>query len=46
MRAGLVSPSRSGDAFYTGERERLVDYRGELAPFGDSPDAAFQLYRQ
>jgi 4-amino-4-deoxy-L-arabinose transferase-like glycosyltransferase len=26
--------------FYTGERERLVDYRGELAPFGDSPDAA------
>lgn len=25
--------------FYTGMRERLVDYRGELAPFGDSPDA-------
>ncbi|HXR25926.1 MAG TPA: phospholipid carrier-dependent glycosyltransferase [Candidatus Binataceae bacterium] len=26
--------------FYTGEQEKLVGYRGELAPFGDSPDAA------
>jgi len=26
--------------FYTGKQERLVGYRGELAPFGDSPDAA------
>src|ERR1700683_28910 len=26
--------------FYTGFREALVSYRGELAPFGDSPDAA------
>ena len=26
--------------FYTETRERLVDYRGELAPFGDSRDAA------
>lgn len=26
--------------FYTGYREALVSYRGELAPFGDSPDAA------
>ncbi len=25
--------------FYTGYREALVDYRGELAPFGLSPDA-------
>jgi 4-amino-4-deoxy-L-arabinose transferase-like glycosyltransferase len=25
--------------FYTGHREVLVGYRGELAPFGDSPDA-------
>jgi Aminoarabinose transferase C-terminal domain len=25
--------------FYTREREKLVAYRGELAPFGDSPDA-------
>ena len=25
--------------FYTGTREALVDYRGELAPFGFSPDA-------
>jgi 4-amino-4-deoxy-L-arabinose transferase-like glycosyltransferase len=25
--------------FYTGAREALVAYRGELAPFGDSPDA-------
>jgi 4-amino-4-deoxy-L-arabinose transferase-like glycosyltransferase len=25
--------------FYTGYREALVDYRGELAPFGRSPDA-------
>jgi len=25
--------------FYTGHREALVDYRGELAPFGRSPDA-------
>jgi 4-amino-4-deoxy-L-arabinose transferase-like glycosyltransferase len=25
--------------FYTGNREILVGYRGELAPFGDSPDA-------
>jgi 4-amino-4-deoxy-L-arabinose transferase-like glycosyltransferase len=25
--------------FYTGHREILVGYRGELAPFGDSPDA-------
>jgi 4-amino-4-deoxy-L-arabinose transferase-like glycosyltransferase len=25
--------------FYTGYREILVGYRGELAPFGDSPDA-------
>ncbi len=25
--------------FYTGRREALVDYRGELAPFGDSADA-------
>jgi 4-amino-4-deoxy-L-arabinose transferase-like glycosyltransferase len=25
--------------FYTGRREALVDYRGELAPFGSSPDA-------
>ena len=25
--------------FYTGYREALVSYRGELAPFGDSPDA-------
>jgi 4-amino-4-deoxy-L-arabinose transferase-like glycosyltransferase len=25
--------------FYTGEREALVGYRGELAPFGDTPDA-------
>jgi 4-amino-4-deoxy-L-arabinose transferase-like glycosyltransferase len=26
--------------FYTEARERLVGYRGELAPFGDTPDAA------
>jgi 4-amino-4-deoxy-L-arabinose transferase-like glycosyltransferase len=26
--------------FYTESRERLVGYRGELAPFGDTPDAA------
>jgi 4-amino-4-deoxy-L-arabinose transferase-like glycosyltransferase len=26
--------------FYTGQREQLVGYRGELAPFGDSPEAA------
>jgi 4-amino-4-deoxy-L-arabinose transferase-like glycosyltransferase len=26
--------------FYTGSREALVAYRGELAPFGDSPDAS------
>jgi 4-amino-4-deoxy-L-arabinose transferase-like glycosyltransferase len=26
--------------FYTGYREALVSYRGELAPFGDGPDAA------
>ena len=26
--------------FYIGVREVLVGYRGELAPFGDSPDAA------
>ena len=26
--------------FYTGFREALVSYRGELAPFSDSPDAA------
>jgi 4-amino-4-deoxy-L-arabinose transferase-like glycosyltransferase len=26
--------------FYTGFREALVSYRGELASFGDSPDAA------
>ena len=26
--------------FYTGFREALVSYRGELAPFGDEPDAA------
>lgn len=26
--------------FYTGFREALVSYRGELAPFGDDPDAA------
>jgi hypothetical protein len=26
--------------FYTETRERLIGYRGELAPFGDSPDAA------
>jgi 4-amino-4-deoxy-L-arabinose transferase-like glycosyltransferase len=26
--------------FYTGAREALISYRGELAPFGDSPDAA------
>ncbi len=26
--------------FYTGSREALVSYRGELAPFGDSADAA------
>ncbi len=25
--------------FYTGHREALVDYRGELAPFGRAPDA-------
>ena len=25
--------------FYTGHREALVDYRGELAPFGLGPDA-------
>lgn len=25
--------------FYTGQREALVDYRGELAPFGSTPDA-------
>lgn len=25
--------------FYTGYREALVDYRGELAPFGSGPDA-------
>lgn len=25
--------------FYTGHREALVDYRGELAPFGREPDA-------
>jgi 4-amino-4-deoxy-L-arabinose transferase-like glycosyltransferase len=25
--------------FYTGFREALVSYRGELAPFGDGPDA-------
>jgi 4-amino-4-deoxy-L-arabinose transferase-like glycosyltransferase len=25
--------------FYLGVREKLVAYRGELAPFGDSPDA-------
>jgi len=37
----------SGDALLTpASRERLVDYRGELAPFGDSPDGGFQLYRQ
>jgi 4-amino-4-deoxy-L-arabinose transferase-like glycosyltransferase len=26
--------------FYTGAREALISYRGELAPFGDSTDAA------
>jgi 4-amino-4-deoxy-L-arabinose transferase-like glycosyltransferase len=26
--------------FYTGRREVLIGYRGELGPFGDSPDAA------
>jgi 4-amino-4-deoxy-L-arabinose transferase-like glycosyltransferase len=26
--------------FYTGHREVLAGYRGELAPFGDSPEAA------
>jgi 4-amino-4-deoxy-L-arabinose transferase-like glycosyltransferase len=26
--------------FYTGAREKLVGYRGELAPFGDSADAS------
>lgn len=26
--------------FYTGAREALISYRGELAPFGESPDAA------
>lgn len=26
--------------FYTGRLEKLVGYRGELAPFGDGPDAA------
>lgn len=26
--------------FYTQTREKLVGYRGELAPFGDSPDAS------
>jgi 4-amino-4-deoxy-L-arabinose transferase-like glycosyltransferase len=26
--------------FYTGAREKLVGYRGELAPFGDSPGAS------
>jgi 4-amino-4-deoxy-L-arabinose transferase-like glycosyltransferase len=26
--------------FYTGAQEKLVGYRGELAPFSDSPDAA------
>jgi 4-amino-4-deoxy-L-arabinose transferase-like glycosyltransferase len=29
-----------GLPFYTGHQEQLVGYRGELAPFGDSPDAA------
>jgi hypothetical protein len=28
-----------GLPFYTGAREKLVGYRGELAPFGDSADA-------
>ncbi len=31
--------------FYTGFREALVSYRGELAPFGDSPDAAASFIR-
>jgi 4-amino-4-deoxy-L-arabinose transferase-like glycosyltransferase len=29
-----------GLPFYTGVREALVGYRGELAPFGDLPDAS------
>ena len=29
-----------GLPFYTGAREALAGYRGELAPFGDSPDAS------
>jgi 4-amino-4-deoxy-L-arabinose transferase-like glycosyltransferase len=31
--------------FYTGHREALVEYRGELAPFGLSPDASASFIR-
>ncbi|MGZ6228238.1 MAG: glycosyltransferase family 39 protein [Candidatus Binataceae bacterium] len=31
--------------FYTGHREALVDYRGELAPFGFGPDASASFIR-
>jgi len=44
LRPGCIVGSYRHDVhsmpFYTGFREALVSYRGELAPFGDSPDAA------
>jgi len=44
LRPGCVVGSYRHDVhsipFYTGFREALVSYRGELAPFGDGPDAA------
>ena len=44
LHAGCVVGSYRHDVhsipFYTGFREALVSYRGELAPFGDGADAA------
>lgn len=44
LRPGCIVGSYRHDVhsipFYTGFREALVSYRGELAPFGGSPDAA------
>jgi 4-amino-4-deoxy-L-arabinose transferase-like glycosyltransferase len=44
LRPGCIVGSYRHDVhsipFYTGFREALVSYRGELAPFGDGPDAA------
>jgi 4-amino-4-deoxy-L-arabinose transferase-like glycosyltransferase len=44
LRPGCIVGSYRHDVhsipFYTGFREALISYRGELAPFGDGPDAA------